>query len=137
MTMTLKSDLFQEFHFTKTTDHENVLGFENSKITNQAKIYGFKVGTTFDLLAGWTCPAARECQTFVHKKVIKGITKTWETWGEENQYSCYAADIEARYPFAYALHKRNIEITKSPKFVEVLVDQIWRSGTNFHRWHSS
>lgn len=116
----------------------NMLGFGNSKIIGQAKAYGFSVGTTFDLLAGWSCPAAKDCQTFVHKKKMKdGTIKTWETWGEHNQYSCYAADIEARYKNAYFLHKRNMDSSKESWFVDELSKQIKFSGTNFHRWHSS
>jgi hypothetical protein len=113
--------------------YKNCLGFGNSKIVNQAINYGYRVGTTFDVLAGYTCPMADVCKTFVvDKKGIKHLE-----WGENAQFTCYAAQLEAIYKRSYELHKFNTEFTKSDDFVEVLKQQIWFSGTSLHRWNSS
>lgn len=114
--------------------YKNVLSFNNSKINSQAELYGYRVGTAFDLLAGYTCPAANLCQSYAVKDKKTG--RLHIEMGENAQFLCYAAKIEVLYKQVYEKHKANFEFTKHPDFVEILKNQIWFSGTTLHRWHS-
>ena len=114
--------------------YRQVISLKNSKINAQAEMYGYRVGTAFDLLAGWTCPAANLCQSFATQDEKTG--KLHIEMGENAQFLCYAAKIEVLYKAVYEKHKANFEFTKSPEFVPELKRQIWQSGTSLHRWHA-
>jgi hypothetical protein len=138
-TVDLWTEIKSQRNFT-ILDYPNVLSFGNSKINGQAARYGFQVGTSFDVLAGETCPSANECKAKViikilNKKEVKRIEK-----GDEAKYLCFEAAAEARWGNVYEMHKRNTEFVRSTShkdFVEILKSQIWNSGTSLHRWHSS
>lgn len=129
-------NIFQDFKVAEVSENINRLSFDNSKIVGQAIKYGFRVGTSFDLLAGKTCPSADICKaSVVHNK--KGQARI--EVGENAEFLCFMAAAEARWKNVYEMHKRNTDWVKSkPKdFVPTLINQIWSSGTNLHRWHSS
>jgi hypothetical protein len=134
--MKMETDLFQDFKVEVLPDTINRLSFGNSKIQGQAIKYGFRVGTSFDILAGETCPSADICKAkVIHNK--KGQARI--EVGKNAKLLCFMAAAEARWKNVYEMHKRNTEWCYSnPKdFVSTLRNQIVASGTTLHRWHSS
>lgn len=57
---------------------------------------------SFDLPAGYTCPAANICKTFATRTTRKIID------GRNSSVRCYAANIESRYPSTRTLHWNNL-----------------------------
>lgn len=136
---TLWDDIKSQRQF-ENLDYQNVLSFDNSKINGQAALYGFQVGTSFDVLAGETCPAADECKARVIIKMLENNPVRRIEKGENNKYTCFEAAAEARWKNVYEMHKRNtffVRNTTRTNFVQILKTQIWNSGTTLHRWHSS
>jgi hypothetical protein len=116
----------------KRDGFKNVISFGNEKINNQAKKYHYRVGTTFDLLCGYTCPMANLCNS----RVIETKQGLRIKWGKNAIFTCYMAKAEARRPVVYFAHKFNTEFTGDKNFIDVMKAQIWLSGTTLHRWHA-
>jgi len=77
----------------------------NTKILALAQALGLNSNqvTSFDLPAGYTCPAADVCQSFSNRENGK-ITD-----GDNCKFRCYAASMEARYSATRRAHWRNYE----------------------------
>jgi hypothetical protein len=66
-------------------------------LPDKRKIY------SLDLLAGETCPGAKDCKSQV--VLVGGKRKIQD--GPDCQFRCFAASMEVRLPAVYALHKHN------------------------------
>jgi hypothetical protein len=77
----------------------------NTKLLELAHSLGLKANqvTSFDLPAGYTCPAADICQSFSNRESGK-ITD-----GNNCKFRCYAASMEARYKPVRKAHWRNFD----------------------------
>lgn len=71
---------------------------------------------SFDILAGYTCPFARDCLS----KVIGG--KVYD--GPRTHFRCYAASLEALYPSKFAADKHNTDLLVSKKTAAELASLI-------------
>lgn len=82
----------------------------NSKIRKTAKALGLKASRcfSFDLLAGWDCPFARDCQSWAN---FDGKRLTVQD-GENTEFRCYAASLEILYPALYWRHRENSETVR-------------------------
>ena len=60
---------------------------------------------SFDLLSGWSCPAAKDCLSKV--VVIDGKHKIKD--GPDTQFRCFSASQEICYPNVYNLRKNNFD----------------------------
>jgi len=96
----------------------------------QRKIY------SLDLLAGYTCPGAKECLSKV--VILDGKRKIKD--GPDCKFRCYAASGEVRLPAVYNLHKHNTDLLKPLRSERKMVDLIEKSmpeDAGILRWHSS
>jgi hypothetical protein len=99
-------------------------------LASKRKIY------SLDLLAGWSCPGAKDCLSKV--VILDGQRKIQD--GPDCQFRCYAASGEVRLPDTYALHKHNFDLLKSCRSVKQMVDMLESSmptDLGILRWHSS
>ena len=78
--------------------------------------------SSFDLLSGWSCPAAKDCKARVI--VTEGKRSIEET--EHTIYRCFSASQEAQYTNTYIMRKRNFDTLRGLNKVEV-VDVIGES----------
>lgn len=78
-------------------------GSQNTKLNNLARMLGMRKSEvlTFDLPAGYTCPAASLCQTYANRETGKLVKR--------GEFTCYAAKIEAVYPNSRHAHWHNFE----------------------------
>ena len=83
---------------------------KNAKLNKLAKLTGKKV-YSFNLLAGYTCPFAKDCKSRVIRK--NGKSKIED--GKETKFRCYAASREALFPNLYNSHKKNTLVVKLSK----------------------
>jgi len=74
-------------------------------LTNKRKIY------SLDLLAGHTCPHAKDC--FSKVEVVGDKLKVVD--GPDTQFRCYAASLEVVYQAVYRQHKYNTDIMRGCK----------------------
>ena len=87
-------------------------GFENAKL---------KGIWHFSLPSGFTCPAAKDCLTYANRKT--GKVKD----GSEQDYRCYAAMDEARYPSVRKARWHNLDLLKKKdcyKMVNLIADSL-------------
>ena len=87
-------------------------GFENAKL---------KGIWHFSLPSGWTCPAATICMTRADKTTGK-ISD-----GKDQEYRCYAAMDEARYPTVRKARWHNFDLLKNltkDEMVELISDSL-------------
>lgn len=117
-------------------------GKANAKLKKLQEKLGRKVAI-FDMLAGHTCPFAKDCLSSAidvnGKRTIKD--------GKDTKFRCYAASLEVIYPAVYNAHKFNTDLIRSallggvqsvvdlitasiPKWAEVI--RIHSSGDFFH-----
>ena len=115
----------------------NLLKFSagNTKILELAQVKGLKSNevTSFDLPAGWTCPAADMCQSFSNRESGKIVD------GDRCKFRCYAASMEARYPATRKAHWYNYDMLKGlslDKMVELILSSIPKT-TKIVRIHAS
>lgn len=74
---------------------------------------------SFDLLSGWSCPFAKECQS----RVIVGDDGRRKIQdGEHTQFRCYSASQEALFPAVYNLRKANFDTLRGIKEGEKMAD---------------
>lgn len=113
--------------------------FGNRKMHELAHMLNLKKNqvATFDLPAGFTCPAAVLCQTYANKNSGKIVD------GKNQVFRCYASSIEARYTNVRQLHWHNFDTLKNsadmvteinnsiPKQVKVI--RIHSSGDFFNK----
>ena len=95
----------------------------NTKILALAQALGLKSNqvTSFDLPAGHTCPAADICKSFADRESGK-ITD-----GDNCQFRCYAASMEARYTEVRKAHWRNFDALRKltqEEMVELILSSI-------------
>lgn len=102
----------------------------NSKLIHCGKAYKIRLAS-FDINAGSTCPAASLCHSEV--QIIDGKRRVIDY----GQFRCYAASSEAMYPTVYNFRVRNVELTKSENFVELVTKELKEKGLNSLRVHSS
>lgn len=102
----------------------------NSKLKHCAKYYGLKL-VSFDIPSGVTCPAANLCHSQI--EVVDGKRKVVDY----GQFRCYATSSEAMYENVYNARIRNLELSKSENFVDIVSSAINKSGYNSIRIHSS
>lgn len=69
---------------------------------------------TFDLLAGYTCPAASLCKAYaVESKYTNNISGRVLKKTNRTEFVCFAARNETQYNNTYNLHKRNLQIVNA------------------------
>jgi hypothetical protein len=87
-------------------------------LAGKRKIY------SLDLLAGWTCPGARDCMAKVHINDEKRRLVD----GPYTQFRCFAASLEVAYPNVYNVHKHNMDIIKGirtdKQIAKMIVDSL-------------
>jgi hypothetical protein len=86
-------------------------------LAGKRKIY------SFDLLAGWTCPGARDCMAKVH--IENGKRRLVD--GPHTQFRCFAASLEVAYPNVYNSHKFNTDILKGIRTDKKIAEMILAS----------
>jgi len=75
---------------------------------------------SLDLLAGWTCPGARDCMAKVHINDSKRRLVD----GPNTQFRCFAASLEVAYPNVYNVHNHNFQILKGFRTAERIAELI-------------
>lgn len=106
-------------------------GKNNSKLTCLAHTTGRKVAS-FDLLAGYTCPAANICKSFAKHGRVE--------LGENAEFVCYAARTEAIYRNSFEAHKANLNYVNTHTTEEIasaLISDIVTLGLGIVRIHAS
>ena len=104
------------------------------------KLIGFIVHS-FSLLAGHTCPYAKDCLSKAILNVLTG-KRTIED-GPNTKFRCYSASQETQYNAVYATRARNTEIMRSSKrpydLFSILVENICTLPKNMNalRIHES
>ncbi len=97
-------------------------GCNNSKMESTERQKGRKV-VAFDILAGYSCPAASICQSWAQKD---GTVKL----GQHAEFVCYAAKTEAHYHNSYLAHEHNfkliVEMLREPDGDMRLADMLER-----------
>ncbi len=83
-------------------------------LAGKRKIY------SLDLLAGWTCPGARDCMAKVH--IENGKRRLVD--GPNTQFRCFAASLEVAYPNVYNAHKFNMDIIKGIRTDKQIAEMI-------------
>jgi hypothetical protein len=103
---------------------------QNAKTKNLAKIpelskylVGKRKIYSLDLLAGWTCPGARDCLA----KVYIENNRRRLVDGPSTQFRCFAASLEVVYPNVYKVHKFNTDMLKGMRTDRQIADLILRS----------
>lgn len=96
--------------------------YQNTKLVKLAKMLGLnkKQVMSFDLPAGFTCPAADKCKAFANRYTGK------LTDGKGAQFRCYAASSESAFTPVRALRWHNFELLKSLS-LEAMVELILNS----------
>jgi len=77
----------------------------NGKLKKMAKKLGVRL-KTFTLPAGYTCPGAKDCLAFADRKTGK-ITD-----GEDTQFRCFMASLEATFPSLREMVWSNLELIR-------------------------
>lgn len=95
----------------------------NSKLNKLAEYLGIPKThvVSFDLPAGYTCPAADICLSRANRKTGK-ITD-----GAHTQYRCYAASVEARFPTVRKAHWHNrmaLDRLSTDQMVELISESL-------------
>lgn len=103
------------------------------KLTHLSKRLGLgKNGVvTFDLLAGHTCPMAKDCYARV---IMRAGHRRIEKLGK---FTCYATKSEVAYPSVYRLHKLNKARSMRPTFEKRVISEIKSNRVKIVRIHSS
>jgi len=101
-------------------------------LSNEKKIY------SFDLLAGHSCPSAKDC----YSKAVEVDNKVKIRDGKDTKFRCYAASLEVIFPPVYKLHKENMEILRiaAEEGINKVCDalqSILPADAGIIRWHSS
>jgi len=109
--------------------------YGNSKIKLLAKYLEFanKAVASFDLPAGYTCPASLLCQSYANRET--GIV----TDGASLQFRCYAVSSECAFPSTRRLRWHNFDLLAKLSPVKLLreIDNSIPVGLKVLRVHSS
>lgn len=109
--------------------------FDNSKMNKLAKYLGYRKHdvASFDLPAGFTCPAANLCQTYSNRDTGK-ITD-----GVNAKFRCYASSLESAFTTTRKLHWHNFDLLKSLGFEDMvaLINSSLPKSVKIVRIHSS
>jgi len=101
------------------------------KLANYLRINKRQVAS-FDLPAGYTCPAARACRSYAHRKTGK-ITD-----GKNAEFRCYAASGEALYTRARNNRWENFDsLREAGENTVALIESSLPKGLKVLRIHSS
>jgi hypothetical protein len=98
-------------------------------LTGKRKIY------SFDLLSGWSCPAANACKS---KVIIDENGKRKIQDGPETQFRCFSASQEALYPNVYNLRKANFDAlinAQTGKAIKDLIQAAFPKNAGIVRIH--
>jgi hypothetical protein len=79
-------------------------------LENRRKVY------SFDLLSGWSCPAAKNCLA----KVILTNDKRSVQDGVDTMYRCFSASQEAQYTSTYRMRKQNFDTLRQLSSSEMI-----------------
>lgn len=71
-------------------------------LKNRRKVY------SFDLLSGWSCPAAKNCLSKVI--IVDGKRKIKD--GPDTTFRCFSASQEVLFPAVYNLRKHNFDVLR-------------------------
>lgn len=107
----------------------------NTKLKKLEKITHKKV-YSLDLLAGYSCPFAKDCKSCVIETLEGRRIKD----GPHMKWRCYAASNEVLFPKTYQKHQYNFSLISSLKSIKEIVDLISRSipkDAEIIRYHSS
>ena len=80
-------------------------GTPNAKLKKMTKRLGVRL-STFTLPAGYTCPGAKDCQSFANRETGK------VTDGKETLFRCFMASAEARSPSLRKMVWHNFELIR-------------------------
>ena len=107
----------------------------NKKMNSLANVLGVskKQAVSFDLPAGYTCPAASLCKAYANKFNGK-ITD-----GKNMQFRCYAASLEAAFTNTRNAHWHNYDLLKGLNVLEMatLINNSLPKNVKVVRVHSS
>ena len=105
----------------------------NRKMNSLAKTLGVskKQAVSFDLPAGYTCPAASLCKAYANKFNGK-ITD-----GKNMQFRCYAASMEAAFTNTRNAHWHNYDLLKNSDDMASLINESLPKNVKVVRVHSS
>lgn len=106
-------------------------GSNNKKLLDLQHVKGRKVAS-FDLLAGYSCPAASICKSFAKHGRVQ--------LGENAEFVCYAARTEAMYKNSFNAHKANLQYVNSHSTEEIaaaLINDILTLKLGIVRIHAS
>lgn len=106
-------------------DNDSYLSFG----TNNAKLAGQGIAT-FSLPAGYSCPGARDCQTFVD--LLPGGGRKIRD-GKKQVHRCYAASMEAAFPSVGKSVRRNMQLLRDAGDVDKMAALIEESMPS-KRW---
>lgn len=113
-------------------------GLNNGKLKSLSRANGGIKVASFDILAGYTCPAASICKAWYNPAKHK-VER-----GPESEFLCYAAKTEGVYPASFAAHEFNLKKlnyvlkNESPESLALLlVDDIRSLHLSIVRIHSS
>lgn len=99
-------------------------------LTGKRKVY------SFDILSGWSCPAAKDCLSKAIE--VDGRRKIQD--GKHTQFRCFSASQEAQYPDTYNKRKANFDAVKACKNTDEMVDLLSENlpeDAGIVRWHVS
>jgi hypothetical protein len=82
-----------------------VFGKANAKLVKLEKLTGMKL-STFSLLSGYTCPGAKDCQSFA-VETPEGMRIRD---GKHTKFRCFSASQEVLFPNVYKSRKHNTEL---------------------------
>lgn len=91
---------------------------------------------SFDLPAGFTCPAANLCHSRVYSSIDKN-GKTKRNTVDLGQFRCYAVKAESQYSNVYNFHWNNLNISLSDNFVDAITSEIITNNIKIVRIHSA
>lgn len=98
----------------------------NTKLKKLYKVESLKAHTTgkkiysFDLLSGWSCPAAKNCMS----RAIQTENGRRIQDGPDIQFRCFSASQEVVYTNVYNLRKGNFDALRACKTVEEMAQLI-------------
>ena len=108
---------------------------KNKKLVELSRKLGLKHNQviSFDLPAGYTCPAASLCQSFAHRET--GRIRD----GKDAEFRCYAASVESAFTNSRKAHWSNFEAIKGKTSKEIarIISESLPKNTKIVRIHSS
>jgi len=113
----------------KLAQNPNVGRFLTADFGRAKKVY------SFDLLAGFSCPQAKDCQAFAVLNKATGKRKMVD--GKHSKFRCYAASGEVQYDGAYNKHKANFEAIKASDDIYQTLGRALPLDAGVVRIHSS